>query len=380
MTIGIALGVYCTSLEFQPGDIPSLVRSGPANEALQTTGSESEGSPKVMVVNGERHNFGTMDRNETLRHDFTIRNDGDAPLKLERGKTSCKCTVSKLIQDKLLPGQEATIELEWTASNSETTFEQNAEFLTNDPQRPIVYLSVYGEVTDVVRAEPGEVAVGEIAASEGGEATFKIYGYRDEPVTIEKVVWSSAGTADFFEIKHEPVPADKLPPKQPVKSGLAVTIAMKPGLPVGDINQSLKVTTNLQPKTPLEIMLMGKVVGDIRLTGQGTVPDRQLVSLPTIASAEGLKRVVYLMVKGPHRETTEIKLVSVEPQDEFHVTLGEVNRDNPRVDRYPITIEIPPGAQPVSHVSTGSFASIRLETTHPLIKEINLDVRYVVKE
>jgi hypothetical protein len=155
---------------------------------------------------------------------------------------------------------------------------------------------------------------------------------------------------------------------------------MRPGLPLGALDQTLQVTTNLQPESPLKIMLYGKVVGDIRLTGPGTVADRQLVVLPAIPRGEGLKRVVFLMVKGPHRETTQIKLVSTEPQDEFSATLGEAIRDNPRVDRYPLTIEIPAEARPVSHVSAGSYATIRLETTHPLAKELTVNVRYVVKE
>lgn len=380
LAIGIAAGVYCTSLEFKPGDIPSLVRPASSGVADPTANSTFKRPPKAVVVNGERYSFGRMNRNEKLAHTFYVRNEGGSPLTLVKGHTTCKCTVSQLDKGEIPPGEQAEIRLEWTASTSELIFEQTAEFTTNDPERLIIFLSIQGEVTDVVRAEPGEVNVGEIAASEGGEASFNIFGYRDEPITIERFAWSSAGTADFYEVSHEPIAADKLPQRSPAKNGLAVKVIMKPGLPVGTLEQTLKVTTNLQPETPLEITLMGKVVGDIRLTGQGTVADRQLVSLPPIASEEGLKRVVYLMVKGPHRETTQVKLVSTEPQDEFRVTLGEAIRDNPRVDRYPITIEIPAGARPVSHVSAGSYATIRLETTHPLAKEININVRYAVKE
>lgn len=381
LAIGIGAGVYCTKLEFQPADIPSLVRPGASGSPDEPARVASKPQPKIVVVSGERHNFGTMERNEKLRHEFTVRNEGGVPLTLEQGKTSCKCTVSKLVHDRIPPGQEATIELEWTATDNESTFEQNAQFMTNDPSRPIVYLSVHGDVTDVVRAEPGEVLLGEVPASEGGEGSFRIFGYRDQPLTIDKVAWSSPGQEEFFEVSSEPLAADFLAQQRPpAAQGILVKIVVKPGLPVGPLNQSCKLTTSLQPQTPLDIALRGDIVGDIRLTGPGTAADRQLVALPPVDRAEGLTKVVYLVVKGPHRETTRLNLVSTEPRDDFKATLGEAIRDNPRVDRYPLTIEIPPGARPVSHVSAGAYATIRLETTHPLTKEVLINVRYFVKE
>ncbi|MCU0880179.1 MAG: DUF1573 domain-containing protein, partial [Pirellulaceae bacterium] len=46
--------------------------------------------PLAKVVNGERYDFGTMDRYATQSHSFIIANDGDEPLILKLGKTTCK--------------------------------------------------------------------------------------------------------------------------------------------------------------------------------------------------------------------------------------------------------------------------------------------------
>jgi hypothetical protein len=104
------------------------------------------------------------------------------------------------------------------------------------------------------------------------------------------------------------------------------------------------------------------------------------VDLPTFTRAEGQKQTVFLFVKGPYRDQTELRIASVEPAAEFTAQLGPPNRDNPKRVRYPLSIEVPPNATPVSRMSQGAFAQIRLATTHPDVKELTVRVRYVVPE
>src|SRR5262245_55445327 len=85
LAAGIAAGIGLMRREFAHELVPvdaGTVSGRPAQGAAKI-------GPKVTIVNGERYNFGEMDRNAHGKHAFIVRNDGDAPLWLETGEASC---------------------------------------------------------------------------------------------------------------------------------------------------------------------------------------------------------------------------------------------------------------------------------------------------
>src|SRR6516165_5276511 len=79
----------------QPGeDYPPLAKSPPYPKA---------------VISETDFEFGPMEVGEERVHDFTIRNEGQAPLIIKQGPTTCQCTVSKLETGELGVGQSAKI-------------------------------------------------------------------------------------------------------------------------------------------------------------------------------------------------------------------------------------------------------------------------------
>jgi hypothetical protein len=378
IAIGIAAGVYCTQAEFRSTDVPLPIRvaQGSASDLL---GNRDLESPKAVVVDGERYNFGTVDRNQKLSHEFVLRNEGKAPLSVLRGKTSCTCITSELPDNQLLPGEETRIRLEWSVKGAESPFEQSAQFSTNDPNRPVLHFLIYGSVVDTVRAEPGDLPLGEISASEGRETGVKLYTQRAEQLEIEKVEFSQPELAEYFDVTFQPIPADELPQSPATANGLAMRIVIKPGLQIGPLDQTIQVFTNLQPE-PLKISIHGRVTGDIRIAGQGAAVDRLLVALPDISARQGLKHTVFVILKGSHREEAALRIDSTEPATELRATLGEPIHDNSRVVRIPLTLEIPPGTTPVSRVSQGSYAKVHLRSKHPQFQEFTIEVRYLVQD
>ena len=61
------------------------------------------------------------------------------------------------------------------------------------------------------------------------------------------------------------------------------------------------------------------------------------------------------------------------------ISAAEAQLD-PKIVRFPLTIEVPAGATPASHAAEGAYGLINLTTTHPDTKEMTIKVRYVVKE
>ena len=96
LVLGCLIGYGLTRREFAREVLPLDITPASAGPGA----AAGKIGPKAVVVNSEHHDFGSMDRNEHGTHAFVIRNDGDAPLTLVTGKTTCKCTVFAAAQDR----------------------------------------------------------------------------------------------------------------------------------------------------------------------------------------------------------------------------------------------------------------------------------------
>jgi hypothetical protein len=383
---GMGVGSWLTTREFAYETLPALTTpvapaapDGHTAAAKLRPGGRKLG-PVAVVVNGERHNFGTMDRYAHKTHVFTIRNDGDAPLSLVKGSTTCKCTVSELDLDKLEPGNTADVKLEWDAKTSEAEFEQSAQINTNDPRRPTINLTVHGRVTDVIRPDRFDVHFSDLSANESATGSVNIYAFRTDDLQIVKHELSDPELAKFVTISFTPLTTVELAREPEAKSGVKMTVDVKSGMPFGEFNAQVSVTTDQNPHSPMQIHLIGNVSTDVILSGPKTISDKMLVNLGTLSRAEATKHTVYILVKGPHRDNTEVKIAKTEPAVEFSAALGEPNRENPKIVRYPLTIEVPANATPVSRAADGAYALVHLTTTHPDVKELTVKVRYIIKD
>ncbi len=55
------------------------------------------------------YEFGVMELYETGKHEFVFKNTGEAPLVLQKGSTTCKCTLSQLEDCSIQPGEERVV-------------------------------------------------------------------------------------------------------------------------------------------------------------------------------------------------------------------------------------------------------------------------------
>jgi len=86
-----------------------------------------------------------------------------------------------------------------------------------------------------------------------------------------------------------------------------------------------------------------------------------------------------LLVKGPQRMEIEVGSIITEPEC-LKATLGEP-RHLAAVTQVPLSIEIPPGAQPISRMGLegGKSGEITIETSHPRMKQLRIPVKFAVE-
>ncbi len=71
---------------------------------------------------------------------YTVRNDGESELQIEKISTSCDCTKASIAQDKIAPGQSSvlTVTLDPTEDNLYGDITRLIYLRSNDPENPEV--------------------------------------------------------------------------------------------------------------------------------------------------------------------------------------------------------------------------------------------------
>lgn len=99
------------------------------------------------------NNFGTVKRGQIITQKFTLTNEGDAPLKIEKIQFSMPGMKAKVKQE-IPPGQSADIKLEWDSKRFTQQVEGQAALFLNDPKQPKVVLTLTGTVISPIDLLP----------------------------------------------------------------------------------------------------------------------------------------------------------------------------------------------------------------------------------
>jgi hypothetical protein len=378
---GIGVGYGSAVREFQ--DLTEQFEPHRMSTTTSQRQKETSGFPKATVVGGESYDFGSGQRESQMEHTFTIRNDGDAPLNMIMGETTCKCTLGDLENAEVKPGESFPVKLSWKLVTIGAHFRQSASIHTDDPERPTVVLSIYGNVSDLVRLDPTNLALSSVSAGEETTAHFHLYSFGDEPLELLEYEFSNSDTEDYFELTFENVDPTTLDDvdEQPTHA-IRGDLRVKSGLPLGPINQTIRMTTNIDTDSNLELLVLGSVVSDISVVGPSYGPKSGVLKLGTVARGEGAEASLKILVKGPYRDQVHPEVAEVEPSDVLAASIGDPKSiNNGALDLYELTVSVSQDARPISRLSTDrdELGRIVIKTTHPIAKEFIIYVRFAVE-
>ena len=107
------------------------------------------------------------------------------------GATTCRCTAGDLSDERVAPNESATVTIRWEPDGATKKFQQSANILTNDPDRPVVKLTIRGWVTQRLRAEPQSIILGGVTADQGRTVQFNLFSYYDDHFEIVDHRWAT---------------------------------------------------------------------------------------------------------------------------------------------------------------------------------------------
>lgn len=315
--------------------------------------------PKMNVVGGKNAVFDEMSPGQTGSHTFVIRNDGEGTLKLQKGRTTCKCTFLEGQDEfELAPGEQTEVTLTYEPKGESTEWRQQAVIHSNDPENLNVILEVKGAVLREIRVKPDGIwQAGPIGEGTRPVVGGYVYSGRRYDLDLTEIIeapdWVDVTWGDAREENVAAAGA---------RSGKWVKVKIKPEMPVGRFEAFITLGTSIEAEPEVVLGIAGSRSGPISMIGKGFVASEMTLDLGAVKAAEGTTRRIQMLVdKG-----TSFDLVGYESSNP-KVTL-EWTRDedfqSPAKDRYFAQVTVEPGIRPGLYDDTRPIR-LDIETTHP---------------
>ena len=380
IVVAIVVAVASTSVA-----IWAFKRSPPPAQAApvaEEVGPEiaSSGPYPTVTVDQHQHNFGVMEAYQKQEHTFVVRNVGEAPLKLVKGKTTCTCTLSDLAKKEIMPGESADVHVSWEPKTPTEYFRQTANILTNDPKNNPIQLLVYGVVKERLLLAPTmQWPIDQVYDDKDAEYTGRIYS----PILDNFKILSLTSPNPLLSATATPLTAEELEDlkESKAKTGYAIHVSLKPGVPVGRFEIPLAIETDMRaleqdgslgkPITKT-IPVTGSRKGPIQILGPNWIEEQSTVGFGNFNALKGKKVTLNLFATGAPPEGFKILKIETIPP-ELKVSMEPDPRMKGKSKRYLLTFEFLPGA-PIGDDDT--LGSVKLHTNHPHSATMEFRVRY----
>lgn len=382
--IGVAAATSWSDLRrLSLDDLALVAPSDPASDPRRPVLAPASALQPKAVVDATRFDFGRMERGTKRDHVFQITNQGQAQLKLAIGDTSCRCTLSGLDKKELEPGQSAEVRLEWKADSLRADFRQTATIFTSDPELSEVRFEIVGQVVESIAVRPEGIYFQKIATDTRTYEVRVVSGVFDK-FDFTGFQCEQAESASSYDVNWRPLTPEELADQSLAslspRCGQLVKITIKPGLPVGAVHQKILLTTGLAEYPKVTVPIGGQVNSDLTISGPDWSERRGVLRIGAVSSKKGTSRKLILLIRGPYREQSTVQLERTDPP-QLHVTVGEPV-SGAQVRQIPLSIEIPPGGQPVSRLGPGhgGYGEIILRSTHPDAPQLKVLVEFTIEE
>jgi hypothetical protein len=304
----------------------SVALSAPSFLLAEGDGTTGKG-PKAVAVDPV-WDFGIQPQHATLTNNYTIRNAGDADLKIIRVISACQCAAVMPAKTVLGPGEETTIKVTMRTLTFEGRVTKLVTVVTNDPVQPNLKLTITGDVSPPYRVRPKELNLGTIGKNDAASQDFSVIISRGVSVRIKDLQPSDP------HVKVEVVEAPKQTAAGDTEHHYRATLL--PGLPVGHIRQTISVMTDSPNRRSTELPVLASIQGEVlvqpRTFNLGKVPQGSSVS-----------REIEIAKSGD--ANLEIENVEVSPAGVFSAELIPVKAGA----SYKVRVSLNPEAPPRYH-------------------------------
>ena len=352
------------------GASPASAPASAANPVSTPTQAPQE-QPKVVVMGGGTHDFGSSEMDQEFQHVFEIKNTGQAELTLKKGTTSCsKCTSFEVDKLRLKPNEVAKATVKWKILNEVPEFRQSATITTNDPRRPEVQLNVTGKVVRRFAMEPSETwIIGEVLEGQPKEFIGMITSAVTDKFEIESVTCSNPK----LTLNWAPLSEEKLAELK-IKKGYEVKTVLSPDIPVGPFKETIVATLLTPEPITRKVETTAKRSGPLQIFGPGWNAERKQLALSAFDPKQPLAVRLLVYTRGVPDETKIVKVdcaddrftFELKPDSRFKGQSGDHRR-------YELLVNVAPSTRP-AYYTIGQPLNVEIHTNQEKVKQISLKV------
>lgn len=165
-------------------------------------GTAAAAAPRVAAA-VTSHDFGKVFEDKALGHAFVIKNEGEAPLRVEDVDPDCACTVASY--DRTIPpGGQGEITLTIKPYSVLRDFLKKTTVRFNDPARPELVLTMKGYVQPIIEIQPSHIVRLRGAVSDDLRGQVRFISHLSAPWEIKQVVNSIPGMIEVNLKAEEP--------------------------------------------------------------------------------------------------------------------------------------------------------------------------------
>jgi hypothetical protein len=209
-------------------------------------------APRAVFVEPTHMQLGEVEPGTTQKLEWTLRNDGDAPLLIESITPTCYCTTGKADDKQLAPKASTKIRVTVDPSDFVGKINKGVEVATNDPATPRQILDVDLTVRPGIAVVPPELDFGSVAAAGSDEKKVDLKAAKERPFQVK----SATSDAPWIVIVTEPLQIEE-------RAGTRLFIKVKPGVPPGPFATKVVVETNDTGRPKIEIPIRGTGAGGL---------------------------------------------------------------------------------------------------------------------
>jgi len=306
-------------------------------------------APKA-VFQETRFDFGRAMYGAVVEHDFWVKNEGSATLKIVKASMTSPLLVTRMPRE-LAPGGEGLIHFKLDTAALRGPFKGQITVFLNDPDLPEADLSFEGVVIPPVEVSPLPAFF--VASLRGKEtsASLEIINHEPQPLHILKIDHPTDAFTTVLET---------LQPGQRFK----LTLILKPDGPSGRKTEPITVATSSDAQPTLEItantLLHERVYTFPDSVDLGAIPLTQIRKNPGLLGMLAQTLMVYQEGGSDFRATLRTDLPGLKLKWER----------GPKGDRYQTTIALDP-----DKVDAGSYKGLLLiDTNDPAFPKLTVPI------
>jgi hypothetical protein len=367
--------------------------------------------PPKAVAGKREVTFGVMAIGAEHEHEFIIRNVGQSPLRLSKGKTTCKCTIANLSETGIAPGEAAPIHVTVRPVKQDASFRQTATIHTNDPQNPSIQFVVSGRVEPRISVEPGWMwSAGDVRTHKPVTVTGIIYSVVESDFKVLELSAKPSASKTVVSPMHRiaqerlregptskdlaermnappartqinPLPVEKLQ-SLGAKAGYELVVEFTPSSVLGPFREDVSIQTNLEGGEVLNCTIVGRRVPPFTILPPAGVQwneSRGTLDLGRFAARDGKQVRLSLVFFDAQESTIELTDVACNPPSLRCSLSVDPKGSAERRNRYVLTLEVPAGEIPATF-NRERPATVTLQTNHPNLGKLELRIVYASLE